>query len=165
MAISVEVSPGSGSVVTETERIGTINATITVSDDTVSVPGGPTPVSFTSVSSTTHTGITMTPGTSSCTLVGTYEDSFTDQFKYVERGSSDLAGSPTTVVGLDNLPSNKMFYNLNQDTRNSVTKSYTVTATSSGGTNTFTVTHVINNEYESFRAAVAGYYEGVTTHV
>ena len=158
MAISVSVSPGSGSVVTATERLGTINATITVSDDTESVPGGPTPVSFTSVSSTTHPGITMTPGTSSCTLVGTYEDSFTDEFKYVEKGSSDLAGSPTIVIGLDNLPSNKLFYNLNQDATASVTKSYTVTATSSGGTNTFTVTQVVNNELESIRSAVASYY-------
>ena len=158
MAISVEVSPGSGSVVTETERIGTINATITVSDDTESVPGGPTPVSFTSVSSTTHPGITMTPGTSSCTLVGTYEDSFVDEFKYVEKGSSDLAGSPTIVIGLDNLPSNKLFYNLNQDTAAFVTKSYTVTVTHSGGTDNFTVTHVVNNEYESIRSAVASYY-------
>ena len=158
MGISVSVSPGSGSVVTATERLGTINATITVSDDTESVPGGPTPVSFTSVSSTTHPGITMTPGTSSCTLVGTYEDSFTDEFKYVEKGSSDLAGSPTIVIGLDNLPSNKLFYNLNQDATASVTKSYTVTATSSGGTNTFTVTQVVNNELESIRSAVASYY-------
>ena len=158
MAISVSVSPGSGSVVTATERLGTINATITVSDDTESVPGGPTPVSFTSVSSTTHPGITMTAGTSSCTLVGTYEDSFTDEFKYVEKGSSDLAGSPTIVIGLDNLPSNKLFYNLNQDTTTSVTKSYTVTVTHSGGTDNFTVTHVVNNEYESIRSAVASYY-------
>ena len=158
MGISVSVSPGSGSVVTATERLGTINATITVSDDTESVPGGPTPVSFTSVSSTTHPGITMTSGTSSCTLVGTYEDSFTDEFKYVEKGSSDLAGSPTIVIGLDNLPSNKLFYNLNQDATASVTKSYTVTATSSGGTNTFTVTQVVNNELESIRSAVASYY-------
>ena len=152
MGISVSVSPGSGSVVTETERLGTINATIGFTTDTVP------PETITSVSSTTHPGITMTPGTSSCTLVGTYEDSFTDEFKYVEKGSSDLAGSPTTVIGLDNLPSNKLFYNLNQDTTTSVTKSYTVTVTSSGGTNTFTVTHVVNNEYESIRSAVASYY-------
>ena len=109
MAISVSVSPGSGSVVTETERLGTINATIGFTTDTVP------PETITSVSSTTHNGITMTPGTTSCTLVGTYEDSFTDEFKYVEKGSSDLAGSPTTVIGLDNLPSNKLFYNLNQN--------------------------------------------------
>ena len=107
MGISVSVSPGSGSVVTETERLGTINATIGFTTDTVP------PETITSVTSTTHNGITMTPGTTSCTLVGTYEDSFTDKFKYVEKGSSDLAGSPTTVIGLDNLPSNKLFYNLN----------------------------------------------------
>ena len=59
---------------------------------------------------------------------------------------------------MGNLPSNKLFYNLNQDTTTSVTKSYTVTVTSSSGTNTFTVTHVVNNEYESIRSAVASYY-------
>jgi|TARA_R110000823_G_scaffold16565_1_gene52991 hypothetical protein len=152
MAISVSVSPGSGSVVTATERLGTINATVSFESDTVP------PETISSVSSTTHTGITMTSGTSSCTLVGTYEDSFTDEFKYVEKGSSDLAGSPTTVIGLDNLPSNKLFYNLNQDATTSVTKSYTVTVTHSGGTDNFTVTHVVNNEYESIRSAVASYY-------
>ena len=152
MAISVSVSPGSGSVVTATERLGTINATVSFESDTVP------PETISSVSSTTHTGITMTSGTSSCTLVGTYEDSFTDEFKYVEKGSSDLAGSPTTVIGLDNLPSNKLFYNLNQDTTASVTKSYTVTVTHSGGTNNFTVTHVVNNEYDSIKNAVASYY-------
>jgi len=152
MAISVSVSPGSGSVVTATERLGTINATVSFESDTVP------PETISSVSSTTHTGITMTSGTSSCTLVGTYEDSFTDEFKYVEKGSSDLAGSPTTVIGLDNLPSNKLFYNLNQDTAAFVTKSYTVTVTHSGGTDNFTVTHVVNNEYESIRSAVASYY-------
>ena len=152
MAISVSVSPGSGSVITATERLGTINATVSFESDTVP------PETISSVSSTTHTGITMTSGTSSCTLVGTYEDSFTDEFKYVEKGSSDLAGSPTTVIGLDNLPSNKLFYNLNQDATTSVTKSYTVTVTHSGGTDNFTVTHVVNNEYESIRSAVASYY-------
>ena len=152
MAISVSVSPGSGWVVTATERLGTINATVSFESDTVP------PETISSVSSTTHTGITMTSGTSSCTLVGTYEDSFTDEFKYVEKGSSDLAGSPTTVIGLDNLPSNKLFYNLNQDATTSVTKSYTVTVTHSGGTDNFTVTHVVNNEYESIRSAVASYY-------
>jgi hypothetical protein len=152
MAISVSVSPGSGSVVTATERLGTINATVSFESDTVP------PETISSVSSTTHTGITMTSGTSSCTLVGTYEDSFTDEFKYVEKGSSDLAGSPTTVIGLDNLPSNKLFYNLNQDATASVTKSYTVTVTHSGGTQNFTVTQVVNNELESIRSAVASYY-------
>ena len=34
MGISVSVSPGSGSVVTETERLGTINATIGFTTDT-----------------------------------------------------------------------------------------------------------------------------------
>ena len=152
MAISVSVNPGSAAAVTATERLGTINATVSFESDTVP------PETISSVSSTTHTGITMTSGTSSCTLVGTYEDSFTDEFKYVEKGSSDLAGSPTTVIGLDNLPSNKLFYNLNQDATASVTKSYTVTVTHSGGTQNFTVTQVVNNELESIRSAVASYY-------
>ena len=78
--------------------------------------------------------------------------------KQIEKGSSDLAGSPTTVIGLDNLPSNKLFYNLNQDATASVTKSYTVTVTHSGGTQNFTVTQVVNNELESIRSAVASYY-------
>ena len=157
MTISIEVDPGIDTVVTETTRVGTINATITASSDSL-----PTPEAITSVTSTTHEGIIMTPGTTSCTLVGTYEDSFTDLFTFVEQGSSDLGSTPTVVTGLKNLPSNKLFFDLTQDQRDSVTKSYTVTVNE---TQTFTVTHVIRNEYETIRAAVASYYDGVVTHV
>ena len=156
MAISVSVNPGSAAAVTATERLGTINATVSAS--------GNNNEDINSVSSTTHTGITMTSGTSSCTLAGTYIDSFTDQFTYVEKGSSNLAGSPTTVIGLDNLPSNKLFFNLNQDSTASVTKSYTVSVTyneendRTQKTETFAVTQIVNNEYDSIKNAVGSYY-------
>ena len=154
MTISVSVSPGSGTVVTAVNRVGTINATVTAATDDADNE------TINNVTSTTHTGITMTASTTTCTLVGTYEDSFTDTFKYVEATSSDLLSTPVTVTGLANLPSDKRFYNLGQDTTASVTKSYTVTVTyNTTSTQNFTVTHVINNTWDAIYSAVDTYYD------
>jgi len=152
MAISVSVSPGSGTAVTAVDRTGTINATVTAAADSSET--------INNVTSTTHTGITMTTGTTSCTLVGTYIDSFTDTFRYVEATSSDLLSTPTEVVGLANLPSEKRFFNLDQDTNASVTMSYNVTVTyNTSSTSTFTVTHIINNTWDEIYNAVDTYYD------
>lgn len=154
MAISVSVSPGSGTVVTAVNRTGAINATVTASTDDEENE------TINNVTSTTHTGITMTAGTTSCTLVGNYVDSFTDTFQYVEATSSDKLSTPVTVTGLANLPSGKRFYNLGQDTTASVTKSYTVTVTyNDDETQGFTVTHVINNTWDAIYNAVNTYYD------
>ena len=154
MTISVSVSPGSGTVVTAVNRTGTINATVTAATDDA---GSET---INNVTSTTHTGITMTAGTTSCTLVGSYVDPFTDTFKYVEATSSDLLSTPVTVTGLANLPSDKRFYHTGQDTTASVTKSYTITVTyNTSSTSTFTVTHVINNTWDAIYSAVNTYYD------
>ena len=151
MTVSVSVDPGTDTVITSTVRVGTINATVTAEGDDDE--------NITNVTSTTHTGITVTSGTDSCTLVGTYEDSYSDTFTYVEKGKSDLNSTPETVVGLSNLPSGKTFYNLGQDNRNSVTKSYTVSVTYDGVTENFTVTHDINNSFDAIKDAVDTYYD------
>jgi hypothetical protein len=154
MAISVSVSPGSGTVVTAVNRTGTISATVTAATD------DPDNETINNVTSTTHTGITMTTGTTSCTLIGSYVDPFTDTFQYVEATSSDKLSTPVTVTGLANLPSDKRFYNLGQDTTASVTKSYTITVTyNTTSTSTFTVTHVINNTWDAIYSAVNTYYD------
>jgi hypothetical protein len=154
MTISVSVSPGSGTVVTAVNRTGTINATVTAATDDADN------VTINNVTSTTHTGITMTAGTTSCTLVGSYVDPFTDTFQYVEATSSDLLSTPVTVTGLANLPSDKRFHNLGQDTTASVTKSYTGTVTyNTTSTQDFTVTHVINNTWDAIYSAVDTYYD------
>ena len=152
MTISVSVSPGSGTVVTAVNRTGTISATVTAAADDEET--------INNVTSTTHTGITMTTGTTSCTLIGSYVDPFTDTFQYVEATSSDKLSTPVTVTGLANLPSDKRFYNLGQDTTASVTKSYTITVTyNTTSTSTFTVTHVINNTWDAIYSAVNTYYD------
>jgi hypothetical protein len=151
MSVSVSVVPGADTVVSSTLRVGTINATV--------IAEGDAGESITNVTSTTHTGITVTPGTDSCTLVGTYEDSYTDTFTYVEREKSDLNSTPVTIVGLANLPSGKTYYNLSQDTRNYVTKSYTVSVTYDGGTENFTVTQDIYNTWDAIKDAVTSYYD------
>jgi hypothetical protein len=82
-----------------------------------------------------------------------------DLFTYVERGSSNLLETPTTVRGTSKLPPDKDFYNLNQDTRDRITRTYTITVTYDGGaTEDFTVTHDIVNTLEAIRSFVASYY-------
>ena len=107
-----------------------------------------------------ESGIIITPGVTSVSISGTYEDAFVDQFSYVERGSSNLIENPTTVIGTNNLPSGKDFFSLNQDTRNIITRTYTITVTYDGGsTEDFTITHDIVNTLEAIRSFVASYYD------
>ena len=86
MTISVNVNPpGSGLAVTETTRVGTINATFTASS---------TGETITSTTSTTHGGITVTStSATTVTAIGTYEDVFEDEFTTVDTGSSNLEQS------------------------------------------------------------------------
>ena len=152
MAISVSVSPGIGRVVTEVDRVGTINATVTASASEGE--------NITNVTSTTPEGITVTAaGTKACTLVGTYEDGFIDIFKYVEQGYSDLNSTPTSVTGVSNLPDNKVVYDLAQDTTNSITISYTITVSYDGATDEISVTHVINNTWDAIYNKMDTYYD------
>ena len=157
MTVAVTVAPGSGTVVTEVDRVGTINATVTAAGD-----DGET---ITNVTSTTYTGITVADGEDNCTLIGTYEDGWTDTFTYVEQGYSNLNSTPTSVTGVSNLPDNKVVYDLAQDTTNSITKTYTITvsyeddASSAQTPENFTVTHVINNTWTAIYNKMDAYYD------
>ena len=159
MTVVVTVAPGSGTAVTEVDRVGTINATVTAS---LSPDDGET---ITNVTSTTYTGITMTDGEDNCTLIGTYLDGWTDIFTYVEQGYSNLNSTPTLVTGVANLPDDKVVYDLAQDTTNSITKSYTITVSYKDDTLTvqtplnFTVTHVINNTWTAIYNKMDAYYD------
>lgn len=104
--------------------------------------------------------IIITPKETSVDISGKYLDPFLDVFKYVEKGSSDLIEAPKEVVSLSNLPPNKDFFNLDQDTRNIVTKTYTVTVTYDGGnTEEFTITQDILNTLDAIKDFVESYYE------
>ena len=104
-------------------------------DASESVVGGATDLTST---------LTITPGTTSVSISGTFNDPFSDSFTYVDKGGTNLVDTPTTVVGASNVPANKEFYLLDQDTRNYVIVTFTIqvvsTTTIGGATSTVTQT-------------------------
>jgi hypothetical protein len=103
-------------------------------------------------------GITVTSGTSSVTISGKHEFTFTDTFKYTEPGESDLTTTPTIVVSRGNVPPSKNLFELSQDQRKSETRTYNIIV---NGSSTFTVTQEILNPLEAMRSFMANYdYKG-----
>ena len=109
--------------------------------------------------------LTITPGTTSVNISGTFDDPFSDSFTYVEKGGTNLVDTPTTVIGVSNMPANKEYYLLDQDTRNYVIVTFTilVEVTTTIGNTTSTVTKTatlqVNNEWEGIRSFVDTYYD------
>ena len=109
--------------------------------------------------------LTITPGTTSVNISGTFDDPFSDSFTYVEKGGTNLVDTTTTIIGVSNMPANKEYYLLDQDTRNYVIVTFTiqvvVTTTIGGATSTVTKTATlqVNNEWEGIRSFVDTYYD------
>ena len=181
MAVSITCSPGGDdptSQFAEKERPDytlshTVSASTSDEDDEVtsvtctavtysyynasdSVVGGSTDLTST---------LTITPGTTSVNISGTFDDPFSDSFTYVDKGGTNLVDTPTTVIGVSNVPPNKEYYLLDQDTRNYVIVTFTiqvvVTTTIGGATSTVTKTATlqVNNEWEGIRSFVDTYYD------
>lgn len=106
--------------------------------------------------------IVITPGTSSVTITGKHQNTFTDVFTYTERGETDLTQTPTSVVGLGNVPDKKNLYGLKQDLRRNQIRTYVLTV---NGSQTLTVTQEVLNPLEVKRKFMANYnyndYKGV----
>jgi hypothetical protein len=155
MAISIVVSPGSPTEISSTTRtLKTVNATITATGD-----AGEIIQSVLIELEENEPGVTILNGITSSSINGTYIDPFEDSFTYVERGSSNLIETPKTVIGTENLPPKKDYFILSQDTREESIRHYNVTVISSGGSNSFEVTHSIYNEWEGIRSFVDNYYD------
>ena len=111
--------------------------------------------------------LTITPGTTSVNISGTFNDPFSDSFTYVDKGGTNLVDTPTTVIGVSNMPPNKEFYFLDQDTRWYVIVTFTIQVveteplTLGGATNTVTRTATlrVENEWEGIRSFVDTYYD------
>jgi hypothetical protein len=110
--------------------------------------------------------LTITPGTNSVSISGTFNDPFSDSFTYVDKGGTDLVDTPTVVIGVSNVPPNKDFYFLDQDTRWYVLVTFTIqvveTAPSpytGSNTATFYPTLRVENEWEGIRSFVDTYYD------
>ena len=180
MAVSITCSPQGDSTIqfAEKERPDyTLNHTVSAStsdedDEVTSVTCTAVTYSYYNASDSVVGGatdltssLTITPGTTSVNISGTFDDPFSDSFTYVDKGGTNLVDTPTTVVGVSNLPANKEFYLLDQDTRNYVIVTFTievvVTTTIGGATSTVTQTATlqVNNEWEGIRSFVDTYYD------
>ena len=181
MAVSITCSPGGDdptSQFAEKERPDyTLNHTVSAStsdedDEVTSVTCTAVTYSYYNASDSVVGGatdltstLTITPGTTSVNISGTFDDPFSDSFTYVDKGGTNLVDTPTTVIGVSNVPPNKEYYLLDQDTRNYVIVTFTiqvvVTTTIGGATNTVTQTATlqVNNEWEGIRSFVDTYYD------
>ena len=104
-------------------------------------------------------GLTLTAGVSSCTIVGTFDDPFSDIFTYVSKGSTNNVETPTVVIGVSNMVPNKEYYDLNQDTRAYVILTFNITVVTDVSTYNETATLQVNNEWEGIRSFVDTYYD------
>ena len=75
----------------------------------------------------TQPNLVITPGTTSVNIGGTLQDPFEDQFTYVEKGTDDslYPKIPVTVTKVDNMPSDKLLYDLNQDNTSPYIETFT----------------------------------------
>ena len=108
-------------------------------------------------------------GTSVLTVAGNWDDPFNDQFTYVEKGtdSSLYPKTPVTVTKIDNMPADKLMYNLEQDNTTPYIETFTITVNWEQGPAgnlvaqtpvTFTLELKINNAYEGIRSFISNYY-------
>ena len=111
--------------------------------------------------------LVITPGTTSVNIGGTLQDPFVDIFKYVEQNESDNTMTPITVERVVNMPSDKLFYNLDQDGTVYVSRFFDITVQWESGTAgnlvaqtpaTFVLELKIYNSWEGIRSFVANYY-------
>jgi len=165
--VSVSITPDE---VTGLPNITRPNFTMNTSVSASCSVSSPNVCAVTNVSATvqgSQPNLVITPGTTSVSITGTLADPFSDSFTYVEQGKTNLNSTPTTVVGTDNMPSNKVFYDLNQDGRNYVSEFFDITVQWESGPSgnlvaqtpaTFVLELKIYNEWEGIRAFVSNYY-------
>ena len=117
--------------------------------------------------STSQANITFSgEGTSVITVGGNWNDPFSDQFTYVEKGTdpSLYPKTPVTVTQVGNMPSDKLMYNLNQDNTEFVTKGLflTVSYEDINGVAQPNVSFYpevkLYNSYERIRSFISNYY-------
>ena len=188
MAISITCSPAGeipASQFADKERPDyTLSHTVSASTNTVSGQNANWSVTSTNCTAVTYSyynssdtvvggatdlssTLTITPGTTSVNISGTFNDPFSDSFTYVDKGGTDLVDTPTVVIGVSNVPPNKDFYFLDQDQRWYVLVTFTIQVvetqplTLGGATNTVTryPTLRVKNSWEGIRSFVDTYYD------
>lgn len=106
--------------------------------------------------------ITITTTDSSFSASGKYITGFTDTLTYVNQGSSNLTETPTSVVGIQNMPTDKALFDLAQDQKQSLFRTYSITVKYTedfeSKTETIQLQHEVANDLESIRSFMATYY-------
>jgi hypothetical protein len=163
MAVTLTISPAGDDPLTQIEStlrsVRTVNATITASGDS-----GEVIKNVTATIISVGGDVIITPSSSSVTIVGKYDDPFLDTFQYVSKGSSNKIETPTSVIGVSNVPPNKELFDLDQDLRQLEIIEYEITVEYDDeffapATSKFTVTHDILNELEAIRLFVDEYFD------
>ena len=165
--MAVTITPDEATGLTDITRPNfNMNQTVTAACSVTS----PDICNVTNVTATvqgTQPNLVITPGSTSVSITGSIEDPFVDEFTYIEQGESDKTQSPVTVQRLVNMPSDKLFYDLNQDNTNFTTEIFNITVQWESGTAgnlvaqtpaTFTLELKIYNEWEGIRSFVSNYY-------
>ena len=165
--MAVTITPdGTATFLTDITRPNfTMNQTVSAS---ATAPAGQV-ANVTNVTATvagTQPDLVITPGTTSVNIGGTLQDPFNDQFTYVEKGTT-YPKTPVTVTKVDNMPADKLMYDLNQDNTTPYIETFTITVQWESGPvgnlvaqtpATFTLELKINNEYEGIRSFISNYY-------
>ena len=166
--MAVTITPdGTATFLTDLTRPNfTMNQVVSAS----ATAAGGQEANVTSVTATvqgTQPNLVITPGSTSVSITGSIEDPFVDEFTYIEQGESDKTQTPVTVQRIVNMPADKLFYDLNQDSTNFTTEIFNITVQWASGTAgnlvaqtpaTFTLELKIYNEWEGIRSFVSNYY-------
>ena len=165
--MSVSITPD---VATGLPDITRPNFTMNTSVSASASGSGSNDATVTNVSATvqgTQPNLVITPGTTSVSITGTLADPFNDVFTYVEQGQTNLNSTPVQVEGTDNMPADKVMYDLNQDGSSYVSEFFDITVQWESGPSgnmtaqtpaTFTLELKIYNEWEGIRSFISNYY-------
>ena len=164
--MSVTITPDEVTGLTDITRPNfAMNQTVSASA-TATAPNVANVTNVTASVAGTQPDLVITPGTTSVNIGGTLQDPFNDQFTYVEKGTT-YPKTPVTVTKVDNMPADKLMYNLEQDNTTPYIETFTVTVQWEEGPAgnlvaqtpvTFTLELKINNSYEGIRSFISNYY-------
>ena len=167
--MSVTITPDEATGLTDITRPNfAVNQTVSASA-TATAPNVANVTNVTASVAGSQPDLVITPGTTSVNIGGTLQDPFNDQFTYVEKGTdaSLYPKTPVTVTKVDNMPSGKLMYNLEQDNTTPYIETFTITVNWEQGPAgnlvaqtpvTFTLELKINNAYEGIRSFISNYY-------
>lgn len=140
--------------------------------DTITITSSGTIDSINCIKNFTDDSINVSISTSSVTISGkNLGVEYTDITKYVEKGSSGPTDNApgeqlaTQIIGVQNVPKNKDMFEFNQDLKDDVIRTYTLTVTETVGmipittTNTFTLTQTIKNNWTFGKLFLEEYFQ------